>query len=266
MLSLNPFCCIIFVASAFATVASAIPFLMKRRLIDADEHTNVDSQLEKGLVDADTYSNLDAQLKRKLIDSNANANVDSQLKRGLIDADTHANVDAQLKRSSPSYSPADVFKKCHDGIAPIVVKIEAAVKVGGGAKYVDHGLVIDLLREIAGVLEVALGELKLIDVKAELLLLNGVACTLKELAGIVAGLLIPIIEVVWLVLTVVDFNDPTICGVIVNIGGLLRDLLKLVLALDGGLLVEVVVLIEPYGDHCKHIKYTGLLDLLGIRL
>ena len=65
---------------------------------------------------------------------------------------------------------------------------EAAVNVEGGAKNIDHGLVIDLLGEIAGFLDVALEELKLI-VKAELLL-NGVACTVKELAGIVAGLLI----------------------------------------------------------------------------
>ena len=126
MLSLHSFCCIIFVVSAFATVASAISFLMKRRLIDADEHANVDSQLEKGLLDSDAYPNLDAQLKRKLIDSdaNANANLDAQLKRKLADADAHPNeVDAQLKRRAQSYSPADVFKKCHDNIAPIVVKI-----------------------------------------------------------------------------------------------------------------------------------------------
>ena len=69
-----------------------------------------------------------------------------------------------------------------------MIPSEGAVKVDGGAKDVDHGLVIDLLGEIAGFLEVALEELKLI-VKAELLL-NGVACTVKELAGIVAGLLI----------------------------------------------------------------------------
>ena len=65
---------------------------------------------------------------------------------------------------------------------------EVAVKVEGGAKNVDHALVISLLEKILAALQVALGELKSI-VQAELLL-NGVACTLKELAGIVAKLII----------------------------------------------------------------------------
>ena len=119
------FCCFVLVAASFATVVTAIPFLMKW-LIDSDPHANVDSQLEKGLagVDADAHENVDAQLKRKLIEADADANIDAQLKRKLMEADhAYKNVDAQLKRRAPSYSPADVFKKCHDGIAPIIVKI-----------------------------------------------------------------------------------------------------------------------------------------------
>jgi hypothetical protein len=81
--------------------------------------------------------------------------------------------------------------------------------------------------------------LKLV-VKAELLL-GGVLCTLKELAAVVAALLIVgilftyflffffklkflgffvqiIIEVVWLVLSIVGFLDVTLCGVIATIG------------------------------------------------
>ena len=65
---------------------------------------------------------------------------------------------------------------------------EAAVNVEGGAKNVDHGLVIDLLGEIVDLLKDALEELKVIVVA--LLTLNGVACTIAELAGVVAGLLI----------------------------------------------------------------------------
>ena len=51
----------------------------------------------------------------------------------------------------------------------------------------DHGLVIDLLQEIVDLLHAALKDLKEIVV-AELTL-NGVACTLAELASVVAGLL-----------------------------------------------------------------------------
>jgi hypothetical protein len=65
---------------------------------------------------------------------------------------------------------------------------DAALKVKGGAKYVDHGLVISLLGEIVVLLQVLLHDLKLI-VKVELLL-GGVACTLQELAVVVADLLI----------------------------------------------------------------------------
>ena len=65
---------------------------------------------------------------------------------------------------------------------------EAAVKIGGGASHVDHKYVIGLLGEIVVILRATLIQLKLV-VKADLLL-HGVACTLKELAEIVCGLLI----------------------------------------------------------------------------
>ena len=68
---------------------------------------------------------------------------------------------------------------------------EDAVHVDGG---VDHGVVIGNFEEILELLKVALNELKSI-VKTDLVLDDdddddGVACTLKELAEIVAGLLI----------------------------------------------------------------------------
>ena len=63
--------------------------------------------------------------------------------------------------------------------------LETAVKVEGGAKYVDHGLVISLLNEVVELLKTLLHDLKLI-IKAEIIL----GCTLKELAGFVADLLI----------------------------------------------------------------------------
>ena len=63
--------------------------------------------------------------------------------------------------------------------------LEAAVKVGGGAKDVDCDLVVSLLWEIVALLKGLLYDLKLI-VKAEIIL----GCTLEVLAEIVGALLI----------------------------------------------------------------------------
>ena len=70
--------------------------------------------------------------------------------------------------------------------------IAAAVKVEGGAEYVDHGLVISLLYEVVELLKGLLYELKLI-VKAEI----DLGCTVKELAGLVGALLIVCIFSLW---------------------------------------------------------------------
>ena len=66
---------------------------------------------------------------------------------------------------------------------------EAAVNVDGGAKNVDHGLVISLLREIVVLLHVALKDLKGVAVVKDFTL-NNVACTLRGLVGIITDLLI----------------------------------------------------------------------------
>ena len=67
----------------------------------------------------------------------------------------------------------------------IDIFIAAAVKVGGGAKYVDHGLVISLLYEVVELLKELLYDLKL-SVKSEI----DLGCTLEELAELVGKLLI----------------------------------------------------------------------------
>jgi len=161
-----------------------------------------------------------------------------------------------------SQSCGDIFQKCHDGIAVIVVELTAAVNCDGGAKKVDHKYVISLLGEIVVLLKVALGELKLI-VHAELLL-KGVVCTLQELAEVVVGLIILIVEVLYLVLTVVGFLDVTLCGVIATIGVLLCELLTLVFVLVDGLLVLVADLFVSYGGHCKFIEFSQVLAILKI--
>jgi hypothetical protein len=51
-----------------------------------------------------------------------------------------------------------------------------------------------------------------------------------------------------------------------SISGLLFDILGVVLFLVEGLLVLVVELIVPYGDHCKFIKFTNILVILRIKL
>jgi len=167
---------------------------------------------------------------------------------------------APVKRGD--YSCGDIIKKCHDDIAVIVLKIDAVVKVDGGAKYVNHDVAIDLLWEIVAILKVTLYDLKVI-VKFELLL-NGVACTLKELAAVVADLLILVIELVWLILSIVGFLDFTLLGVIATVGELLYEILEVVLFLVEDILAELVVLIVPYGDHCKFVKYDDILVLLKI--
>ena len=45
---------------------------------------------------------------------------------------------------------------------------------------------------------------------------------------------------------------------------LLCEILKLVFFLVADLLILVVELLHPYGEHCKYIKYTGLLAILGL--
>jgi len=169
------------------------------------------------------------------------------------------------KRGDDKKSCGDIIKKGHDDIAVIVIEIGSACKgKDGKGKDVDHDLVISLLWDIVAVLEGILHDLKLI-IKVELLL-NGVVCTVKELACVVADLLIIVIELVWLILSIVGFLDFTLCGVIATIGELLCEILTLVCKLVGGLLVEIVILIEPYGDHCKYVKYTDILVFLGIKL
>ena len=67
----------------------------------------------------------------------------------------------------------------------LLIILDATVKVGGGVKYVNHGLVISLLWDVIALIEGLLHDLKLI-VKAEIIL----GCTFKELSVIVAELLI----------------------------------------------------------------------------
>jgi len=163
-------------------------------------------------------------------------------------------------------SPGDVFKKCHESIKPIVVELELACKGEGEGEHrrVNHHHVIGLLGEIIVVLKIALGELKLI-IKAELFL-EGVVCTIKELAGVICGLVILIVEVLYLVLEVVGFLDFELCGLIAIIGELLCELLGIVIILVEGLLVEIVVLITPHGHHCQFIHFDKILVLLKIVL
>ena len=139
----------------------------------------------------------------------------------------------QTSRAAPAGLPTkrgttsvgDIFKICSDGVELIVAKIgqylssiilvfklndiaDAAVNVEGGAKNVDHGLVKALLKEILVLLKVALKDLKVVAV-AELTL-NGVA---KELAGVVAGLLIvSFFYILWLLLNVPFFLACYPCG------------------------------------------------------
>ena len=110
---------------------------------------------------------------------------------------------APSKRGQPS--GGDIIKKCHDDIAVLVVKIrqypihlilvfnlnkfaDAAVDVDGGAKNIKHDVVIALLKDIVAILKITLHDIKAM-VKFDLIL-DGVACTLKDIADLVFDLLI----------------------------------------------------------------------------
>ena len=66
--------------------------------------------------------------------------------------------------------------------------IGKAVHCEGGPEKIDHEHVIGLLGEIVIILKGLLVDLK-VFVKIDLLL-HGVVCTLKDLAGVIAGLVI----------------------------------------------------------------------------
>jgi hypothetical protein len=50
------------------------------------------------------------------------------------------------------------------------------------------------------------------------------------------------------------------------ISGLFYEILGVVFGLVEGLLFLFVGLIEPYGAHCKYVRYADILVLLGIDL
>jgi len=229
---------ILFAAAALASLVSAIPTPETGNGI-----TNIVARTPQvgSVVDSDIVGNLDVV-----------ENDEDQL------TNQRGTEPAERKRSGPSCG--EIVKKCHDDIAVVVVKITAAVKVGDGEK-VDCGVVISLLKLVIDLLKGLLYDLKLI-IKAEIIL----GCTLKELAGLVAGLLILVIEVVWLVLSIVGEVDAILCGLIAEIGGLLCEILVVVFGLVDGLLILVANLIVPYGDHCKFVEYTQILVILGIKL
>ena len=93
------------------------------------------------------------------------------------------NVTRILQSSMPKL--VSVFLSFLSTIFRLKDITEIAVKIKGGAKYVNHGLVISLLWEVVALLKGLLHDLKLI-VKAEILL----GVSLKELARLVAELVI----------------------------------------------------------------------------
>jgi hypothetical protein len=154
------------------------------------------------------------------------------------------------------YNPYDSFHTCSDGIAAIVIKIDAAIHVDGGAKNVDHNVVIGLLKEILVLLGTLLFELKGGDYHG---------CDVNVLGGLLAGLLIVVVEVLFLVIEVVGTVDVVLYGVVGSIGGLLCEILDLVFGLvDGLLAVVVVILVEPFSTHCHSVDFLNVLAILHL--
>jgi hypothetical protein len=155
-----------------------------------------------------------------------------------------AASDADLPINGCQASPAEIFKTCSDAVELVVVDVDAAVNVDGGAINVNHDLLINLLGEIVDLLQVALEDLD--DIVVAELTLNGVACTAAELAEVVAGLLMHVMKAVWLILSTVGFVNIDLCSIIASIGVLMCKLLEVVFSLVDDLNIEVVALIQPF--------------------
>jgi len=163
------------------------------------------------------------------------------------------------KRGGEKVPVGDLFQSCHDKIEPIFIKIEAAVKVEGALE-----VVVGLLGEIVIILKDLLAELRLVAVIE--LTLAGVVCTVRELAVVIAALLILVIKVIWVVVFVLGYVQGALVDVIVVIGGLLCEILKILFVLLIELKVELAILLGGYGRDCGFIHYTDILVLLGIKL
>jgi len=168
-------------------------------------------------------------------------------------------VSSLRRRGGEKVPVGDLFQSCHDKIEPIFVKIEAAVKVEGAVE-----IVVGLLGEIVIILKDLLAELKLVAVIE--LTLAGVVCTVRELAVVIAALLILVIKVIWIVVFVLGYVEGALVDVIVVIGGLLCEILKILFVLLIELKVELAILLGGYGRDCGFIHYTDILVLLGIKL
>ena len=196
---------ILLAATAFVSISSAIPTARPMPNIPGVPSGDPDSIIASGDLGAGAGAGF-GELLGVVLGSDSNSDVVQASHAGL-----------PTKRGTTSVG--DIFKACSDGVELIAVKIgqyrssiilvfklnditDAAVNVEGGAKNVDHGLVKVLLGEILVLLKVALKDLKVVAV-AELTL-NGVA---KELAGVVAGLLIVsfLFYILWLLLDVPFF-------------------------------------------------------------
>ena len=70
----------------------------------------------------------------------------------------------------------------------ILLLIDVAVNVEGGAQNVDRSLIAELLKEIVALIKVAILDLK--AVVEVVLTISGVVVTLKDLAGIIADLIV----------------------------------------------------------------------------
>jgi len=126
----------------------------------------------------------------------------------------------------------------------------------------DHRRAIGLLEELIIVLKTTLAELRLVVVTD--LYRHGSICSVRELAQLIGGIVILIVEALYAVLKLVGFGDFTLCRLIAQVGDLLCQLLRIVLPLVEGLLVEVIVVVKPYHDHFKYVRYDEFLKIFGL--
>lgn len=164
-------------------------------------------------------------------------------------------------------SPGDILNGCKGDLGPIIAEIEILVK----ADNWDHDKCTGLINEIIHILDDVIIALKLTvsaKLTAELLLtIDGVLCTVADLGLIVYGLLDLVLGLLCLVLRLVINIDVTLAALLCSVGGLLCEILGLVLGLVVGLDIVIKgLVVDLFIGNCKYLGVTQILVILGIKL
>jgi len=167
-------------------------------------------------------------------------------------------ADNSLKRRGNSQSVGDYCEASRNEIASIVVEINVMVSARVPGSDTD-GKLSDFLAAIINALEDLISQIKGINVSdpTQLLYLDGVPCTIAQLAEVVYSLLALVVN---LLVSLLGVADASILVLINSIGSLLAKIVILVVGLVPGLaaglalfVVNIVAYILLLGTPCYEI-------------